>query len=442
MASSEVTIAVEGVGKRYRLGAERSGYELLSERVATMAGAAARKLRHGPKEAPEEDDTFWAVRDVSFELRPGETLGLVGRNGAGKSTLLKLLSRITLPTEGRLTTYGRVATLLEVGTGFHPELTGRENVYLNGTILGMRRREIDARFDEIVEFSGVERFLDTPVKRYSSGMYVRLAFAIAAHLDPEIMLVDEVLAVGDTTFQKKCLGKMRDVADAGRTVIFVTHNLNAVQNLCSRALLLDGGRVVMDSSPAEVVTEYFGRIEPDRSSGVAIVPPEHPRAGAGGARLTEASMTDLDGEPISGLRLGQRFKLHATFAVEREMDAVVEIGIEAGDGQRIATAFSTDRGRPLFHFQPGRHEVELETPLTLVPGEYTINVAIHEPAARTKHGAPTATADRVERVLRFTGLSVAENEGDHWPTWRSPAGFVRFDSEWSEVGVDARALSG
>ncbi len=221
--SSDAAVRTVGVGKRYRLGGGPS--DLLSERL-------------GRRRRRSED--FWALRDVSVQVAPGEVVGLVGRNGAGKSTLLKVLSRITPPSEGRVELRGRVGTLLEVGTGFHPELSGRENVYLSGTILGMRRTEVRARFDEIVAFSGVERFLDTPVKRYSSGMYVRLAFAVAAHLDTDILLVDEVLAVGDAEFQRKCFGKMDDVARGGRTVVFVSHQLAAVQRLCSRCYWLDG----------------------------------------------------------------------------------------------------------------------------------------------------------------------------------------------------------
>ena len=215
--------------------------------------APLRRLR---RSAPRRSD-FWALKDVSFEVPPGEVLGVVGRNGAGKSTLLKVLSRITEPTTGRVELRGRVGSLLEVGTGFHPELTGRENIYLNGAILGMKRREIARKFDEIVAFAEVEQFLDTPVKRYSSGMYMRLAFAVAAHLEPEILLVDEVLAVGDAEFQKKCLGKMGDVAGEGRTVLFVSHNMGAVQTVCRRALLLDHGRVKMIGPAEEVVAEYL-----------------------------------------------------------------------------------------------------------------------------------------------------------------------------------------
>lgn len=205
----------------------------------------------------ERNEYVWALNDISFTVRQGEVLGIIGRNGAGKSSLLKILSKVTAPTKGSITLHGRVASLLEVGTGFHPELTGKENIYLNGAILGMTKKEISAKFDEIVAFSGVEKYIDTPVKRYSSGMYVRLAFAVAAHLEPEILIVDEVLAVGDVEFQKKCIGKMKDVAGAGRTVLFVSHNMEAVKNLCSRALLLEHGSIVSEGSPTQVIETYL-----------------------------------------------------------------------------------------------------------------------------------------------------------------------------------------
>src|SRR5512138_1711367 len=227
-----LAISVRDLGKQYRIGGRQERHETFMAAVTAAMASPLRRLRRIGKPVPEEQ-IFWALRNVSFELNRGEVLGIIGRNGAGKSTMLKLLSRITEPTEGRMEIHGRLGSLLEVGTGFHPELTGRENIFLNGTILGMKRREVGRKFDEIVEFSGVEQFLDTPVKRYSSGMYVRLAFSVAAHLDPEVMIVDEVLAVGDAEFQKKCLGKMQSVAQSGRTVFFVSHNMQTVSQLCS-----------------------------------------------------------------------------------------------------------------------------------------------------------------------------------------------------------------
>lgn len=258
---TNVAIRVDNLGKKYQLGTSRSGSfrESLSQMFRAKGGgqqeAVAGTTPGSPLPAPS---SFWALKDINFEVKRGEAVGIIGRNGAGKSTLLKILSRITEPTTGRYEIFGRVSSLLEVGTGFHPELTGRENVYLNGTILGMKRREVKAKFDEIVAFSGVEKFIDTPVKHYSSGMQVRLAFAVAAHLEPEILIIDEVLAVGDAEFQKKCLGKMEDVTEEGRTVLFVSHNMGAVKMLCDRGMLLKKGCLVFDGAIDEIIDNYLG----------------------------------------------------------------------------------------------------------------------------------------------------------------------------------------
>ncbi len=247
-------IRVENLSKRYRLGAQQKLYSTLRESLTDAVRAPFRSFR-GSGDGPK--NSFWALKDINFEVNPGEVVGIIGRNGAGKSTLLKILSRITEPTVGKIELYGRVGSLLEVGTGFHPELTGRENIFLNGAILGMRREEIAKKFDEIVDFAEVEQFLDTPVKHYSSGMYMRLAFAVAANLEPEVLVVDEVLAVGDAEFQKKCLGKMSQVARAGRTVLFVSHNMVAVKNLCERAIYLQRGKIMLDAEVKSTVDYYL-----------------------------------------------------------------------------------------------------------------------------------------------------------------------------------------
>lgn len=256
-------INVEQLGKKYTISHQQRGdnnslREVITSSVANIGKLFSPSSRHALQVTSPISEDFWALEDVSFDVKQGERIGIIGRNGAGKSTLLKILSRITEPTTGRVRIKGRVASLLEVGTGFHPELTGRENIYLNGAILGMGRQEISRKFDEIVAFSEIERFLDTPVKRYSSGMYVRLAFAVAAHLEPEIMIVDEVLAVGDAGFQKKCLGKMEDAGREGRTVLFVSHNMGAIRAICDRGLLLDSGRLLLDTSAASAIDQYLG----------------------------------------------------------------------------------------------------------------------------------------------------------------------------------------
>jgi lipopolysaccharide transport system ATP-binding protein len=263
---ADIAIDVQGLSKRYRIGSAEKMHDTLGGALADIVTRPVKNLRHlrslssFGKDGGSES-VIWALKDVSFQVKHGEVIGVIGPNGAGKSTLLKVLSRITDPTEGRVVTRGRMSSLLEVGTGFHPELTGRENVYLNATILGMRRKEVERKFDAIVDFSGVEKFIDTPVKRYSSGMKVRLAFAVAAHLEPEILLVDEVLAVGDAEFQRRCLGKMDDVAKEGRTVLFVSHNMGAVQSLTSRCICLEGGRIAVSGPTTEAIEQYLNSIE-------------------------------------------------------------------------------------------------------------------------------------------------------------------------------------
>jgi len=307
---SKPAISVENLGKMYRLSHQGRRADSFREAITNTVLGPLRRLRQlsGREETMEE---FWALKDVSFEVQPGEVVGIIGRNGAGKSTLLKVLSRIVEPTEGRAVLRGRVASLLEVGTGFHPELSGRENIYLNGSILGMKKREIDAKFDEIVAFSEVEKFLDTPVKRYSSGMYVRLAFAVAAHLDPEILIVDEVLAVGDAEFQKKCLGKMKQVATGtGRTVLFVSHNMAAVSTLCGTGVMLERGQVLATGPVTEIVDRYLssgrseveGKVTPSRPHGASIW-------------ITRAELTG-GGPDGTSLRMGDELTLRVHFEAD------------------------------------------------------------------------------------------------------------------------------
>ncbi len=303
---SDIAIQVENLSKRYRLG-RRERYRALRDTISDVFTAPLRMIR-GKKEENEKE-LFWAIRDVSFDIRQGEAVGIIGRNGAGKSTLLKVLSRITAPTEGSALIRGRVGSLLEVGTGFHPELSGRENIFLNGAILGMRKAEITRKFDEIVAFAEVEKFLDTPVKRYSSGMYVRLAFAVAAHLEPEIMLVDEVLAVGDAAFQKKCLGKMGDVAREGRTVLFVSHNMAAVGNLCQRGVVLGGGQVQFIGSQGDAIAHYLRGISEHTGS----LRDRTDRRGSGEIRVVGMELRDNEGRFIDFAQSGQDVNLHLQY---------------------------------------------------------------------------------------------------------------------------------
>jgi lipopolysaccharide transport system ATP-binding protein len=303
---SDVAIRVEGLSKRHRIGARVRAYKTLRESLTAAASAGLNRARSAFRRrgdaasAGDAPDTFWALKDVSFEVNRGEAVGVIGRNGAGKSTLLKILSRITEPTEGFVDLHGRVGSLLEVGTGFHPELTGRENIFLNGAILGMRRADIDRRFDEIVAFADVERFIDTPVKHYSSGMYLRLAFAVAAHLEPEILVVDEVLAVGDSGFQRKCLGKMQKVADEGRTVLFVSHDMTAMSHLTSRVIWLDQGRVEQEGRTGEVIFDYAKQ----KTSGVDVRH-RRDRQGDGSIRIDSLALLDEEGNEVGHVATGE-----------------------------------------------------------------------------------------------------------------------------------------
>lgn len=342
MSGGGFSVRVEDLSKRYRIGERDSRGESLVHALARQLVAPARNFRdlrrqHRFGTAPDPT-VLWALRDVSFELEPGDALGVIGGNGAGKSTLLKLLSRITDPTHGRALLRGRIASLLEVGTGFHQDLTGRENVFLNGTLLGMRRREILARFDEIVEFSGIEQFIDTPVKRYSSGMYVRLAFAVAAHVDPDVLIADEVLAVGDVEFQRKCLGKMREVSAGGRTIIFVSHNQASVASLCSRAIWLDHGCVRRDGDVNEVTSAYLGAVASHNAGDLSA---REDRVGSGALRFTRVELHDSRGQPVHTLVSGEAATLVVEYAASEGLSGVTfEWSIDSSLGGRVSTLAS------------------------------------------------------------------------------------------------------
>ncbi len=335
-----LAIRCEGIGKRYRIGV-RSPYRTLRDTISGLVRAPLRAMSGRGRKLANDERDLWALRDLSLEVRDGEVLGVIGRNGSGKSTLLKILSRITKPTEGQAAIRGRVGSLLEVGTGFHPELTGRENIFLNGAILGMTRREIEHRFDEIVEFAECGRFLDTPMKHYSSGMYVRLAFAVAAHLDTEILLVDEVLAVGDAVFQRKCLGKIGDAASQGRTVLFVSHNMLAVDSLCTRAICLHEGRAVLEGPPTTVTSQYLQNWLPAFKN--VIHENIETAPGNDAIRLHRARVRPLNGSPTDQLTV--RTALVVEFecwklAAQSQVDLAAEISNEHG-----VTVFTTTENR-------------------------------------------------------------------------------------------------
>jgi lipopolysaccharide transport system ATP-binding protein len=358
-------VSATHVGKRYRLGEFRRGYGLLTEAFTErIKGLGARRDRR-----PE----FWALRDVSFEVEQGETVGIIGHNGAGKSTLLKILSRITAPTTGEIRIRGRVGALLEVGTGFHLELTGRENVYLNGAVLGMSKAEITAKFDEIVAFAEVEEFIDTPVKRYSTGMHLRLAFAVAAHLDPEILIIDEVLSVGDLAFQEKCLGRMEAAASEGRTILFVSHNLTAVRSFCDRCMLLSAGRKVMEGAPERVIDTYVQGV---RGAARTSLAESKDRAGTGRLRFREIAL-EANGEEIDSPATGQSFDLVLRYGTAdggslRNVSFAVWMTTE--NGQMILHLSSRETGT-LLHEIPGEGEVRCRLPRCPLPaGQYMLSL--------------------------------------------------------------------
>lgn len=371
---NSLAIKVENLGKAYKIGLKEARHENLVSAVKASLLKPVKNLKKLSrlKDGNGAPDVFWANRHISFSVHKGEALGIIGKNGAGKSTLLKLLSRITEPTEGRIELYGKVASLLEVGTGFNPELTGRENIYLNGTILGLTRKEINERYDEIVAFSGIEKFMETPVKRYSSGMKVRLAFAVAAHLDPEILIIDEVLAVGDAEFQKKCLGKMEEVAGReGRTVLFVSHDMAAVKKLCTRAILLDAGTITKEGTPAEVV-DFYLRNASVVSNTVNLQSAR--RKGSGKFMITGLEFLNGDMQPVNVLETGMTLNIRIAYnAPEIRPNPVVNLIIRNNLQQEIVNFLSRDSYQGMLKLQE-RGEVLLQVPkLPLLPGRYTLD---------------------------------------------------------------------
>jgi len=420
---SELAIRVDKLGKQYRIGASPERYITLRDSVAGMLKAPIRRLRQGFLPAQEDEQhTIWALRDVSFNVEQGQVLGVIGRNGAGKSTLLKILSRVTEPSTGEVEIRGRVGSLLEVGTGFHPELTGRENTYLNGAILGMPRAEIDRKFDEIIDFSGVEKFIDTPVKRYSSGMYLRLAFAVAAHLEPEILVVDEVLAVGDAEFQRKCLGKMSDVAQEGRTVLFVSHNMSAILRLTKEAIVLDRGQLVMRAPTAEAVDYYMS--SGFSETGERVWTREEVPATASPFRPMALRVRDIRGMVVDVLRSTEPI----TVEVEYKLDAPIQ-GLRIGlylmsmRGEYVLTSFDTDDPEKYEQYsvrEPGHYLSRCTIPADMLnEGRYALGI--------------NASAFRVKRyfqdehALTFTVDAIGA-PGKQWPEPRM--GSVRPRLEW------------
>jgi lipopolysaccharide transport system ATP-binding protein len=427
---SSPAISIAALSKRYRIGRANPG-DGLRHAIDEIALAPWRQLRRlaGSVADPPSNrslaDGFWALRDVSLDVAEGRVVGIIGRNGAGKTTLLKLVSRITEPTSGRIRLRGRVASLLEVGTGFHPELTGRENIFLNGAILGMKKVEIQRKFDEIVAFAEIGAFLDTPVKRYSTGMYTRLAFAIAAHLESEILLVDEVLAVGDVGFQRKCLGKMSSVSkQEGRTVLFVSHNMAAVSQLCDRVVHLEQGRIVREGSTATVVGDYFAATSAYGASrdlaGIDVPGKVRP------LRFCSVAVLDDEGRENATLRFDASFRFKLEYEVPEPRSWIeMSVRLLTADGRAVLTTMQSDLAPEVVRrVRHGRYEITIPFPARfLMPGDYVINIASHEPGGG-------ALFELHESVIRFTiedtGSSFAKY-GNHQAN-----GLIVMDLPWDE----------
>ena len=412
-------IKVESVSKEYGIGAQRQAAGLLVDQLGEALRHPLRALRGAL--VRDDKQRFWALKDLAFEIEQGDVLGVVGRNGAGKSTLLKILSRITDPSQGRALVRGRIASLLEVGTGFHPELSGRENIFLNATILGMRKKEIERKFDEIVAFSGVERFLDTPVKHYSSGMYVRLAFAVAAHVDADILLVDEVLAVGDADFQKRCLGKMGEVAQGGRTVVFVSHNALALRNLCTTGILLDGGRLSSIGLIGDVLAGYAAQPLPRiRSAAVA-----HGAAESRPATISSVEVRPRSSPASASIAISQPFIIRVEITVSQS----TEIGVFVhcyGTGHEMVFSSGSffDKNLNGLNLRPGRSTFECEVPGHLLnDGEYTLDVLL----VQKRHSIVASESSICSFRVHDDSASV---EGWHW----RPAGTLRPSLVWRYSG--------
>lgn len=415
------SIVVDSLSKQYRLGMLKHE-TMLREVVVNM-------FKNPLKRLARERETIWAVKDASFSVEQGEVVGIIGRNGAGKSTLLKLLSRITYPTEGSMSVAGRVSSLLEVGTGFHDELTGRENVFLNGSILGMKRREIVAKLDEIVEFAGVERFIDTPIKRYSSGMKLRLGFAVAAHLDPDVLFVDEVLAVGDADFQKKCIEAMDDMSTGGRTVLFVSHNMAAVDNLCPRSIWIEGGRIKADGPTKEIIRAYLESFAQEQQTGYDLAKIEA-RGGSGEVRYTGIEFLDADGNPTNLVRTGDRLHARLHFDAHEGVPSP-EFGLQvyANTGALVTVTSTYETGLGIQRLEPGEGHIDLVIDeLNLVPARYYLSLWILSMG--------TGRSTRYDVVEHCVALDVESS--DVYATGKdidSRWGVVLFPARWSYNGM-------
>jgi len=420
---AKTVILANNISKQYRLGNIGTGSAVhdLNRWWKRMNGKEDPYLKVGVENdrSIAGGEYVWALQDVNFKIQEGDVYGFIGRNGAGKSTLLKIISRITSPSTGEIKFKGKIASLLEVGTGFHPELTGRENIFLNGAILGMSKSEIKSKLDEIIEFSGVAKYVDTPIKRYSSGMLVRLGFAVAAHLETDILIVDEVLAVGDAEFQEKCIGKMKDVSKAGRTVLFVSHNMASIKSLCNKGILFDKGRVVTDGDISSVIEQYLSMNSKIIADGT--IPVGSSSAGSGVAKFKKLQLFNSKNESVDFV--GYNNPLRFQFGIESSLavnDIISDVRIYSMDGIEFAHAMNKYT-QTMISLKEGYNEISCSIDNSLQPGKYSITIGIHH--------ANGMTIDFVENVFDFKVLSIPDGDGNGYIyDWKS--GYVRLNSEW------------
>lgn len=423
---SNVVLKVENISKQYRLGQLGTGTisHDLNRWFHKVRGKEDPYLKLGDindRSVADGSEYVWSLKDINFEVKQGDVLGIIGKNGAGKSTLLKILSQVTTPTTGQIKVKGRIAALLEVGTGFHPDLTGRENIFLNGAILGMTKVEIKSKFDEIIDFSGVAKYLDTPVKRYSSGMMVRLGFAVAAHLEPEILIVDEVLAVGDAEFQKKCLGKMKQVSGEGRTVLFVSHNMPSIKSLCTNGIYLDKGAIKFQGKIDQTISKYFESNVVFETKGV--VPQTYERYNTGQAKINLVQIINEENELISEVYYSEKIKIRIGIEVYIPIkDAVIDLKFLSKDGIVITHSMNIENDEYRCDLEPGLHEFLVSFENYFHPDFYNINVGIHFPDG--------STIDYLEHIYDFEVLSVGK-ENDYKFNWKH--GFLKLNSTWQKL---------
>lgn len=421
-----IVLKAENISKQYRLGQVGTG--TLSHDLKRFWYRARGKEDPYLKIGEENDRTsgnssgyVWALKDINFEIAQGDMVGIIGKNGAGKSTLLKLLSRVTAPSTGSISIKGRIAALLEVGTGFHPELTGRENIYLNGAILGMNRSEISAKLDEIVSFSGCQKYIDTPVKRYSSGMIVRLGFAVAAHLEPEILIVDEVLAVGDAEFQEKCIGKMKDISGEGRTVLFVSHNMASMKALCKKGFLMERGRMVEQGDMNEVIETYLATTT--KSSANGEIPSDASSMNTGIAKYKRIQLVNANNAPVDRVNYMSdlRFNLKLDCATAQK-DVIIDLRISTRDGIELVHTMNKYNNTDKQPLVSGLNKISCTIQNQLQPGNYSVTIGVHE--------SNGLTLDFVENILDFSVMNIGEGEKSGF-TYDFKLGYVHFNSKWT-----------